>query len=457
MTFFQVIILKANTRLKAVYFHFIHLKKSIMLFRFSLTLFLLPLILFVIPTSADADFFLKDIEVVGNKRTKKSVVVTELGFREKESVNHETIEQGISNLRNTNLFSTVDYRLEGKEDRKTLFIDVAERWTTIPIAKLSSGGGVGQITLGVYDPNIFGQYIEAGGQYEKLGDTNSGVVWLKNPRIFGKKTGIDLQLWRTNRLRTKYEQDFDEPVVSTGFLHTRDKIFLGFTREFSSTLTGNLFYEYNDDTFSDDLTSSEVQAIVAQKGLPPSSKIHFIGAGLGFGRINYKGFLTDGMLFDASYRYGISKSKGIDNFRQTDLSFNYFKTIFTDATYAQRLLAGFTTTGVLQYWYYLGGLDRIRGFADNRFAGRYFWLSNSELRVPVWRNDWAVVQTTGFIDIASTSEEFSGLDSIDGASAGLGLRVLLPKVYRFTFRLDYAEPIKNNDDRNISFGVQQFF
>ena len=182
-----------------------------------------------------------------------------------------------------------------------------------------------------------------------------------------------------------------------------------------------------------------------------------VGAGIDIGRINYTGHLTDGMILGASYRYGISTSEGIDNFWQTDLSLYYYKTIFNDMTYAQRLLAGFTTTDVLQYWYYLGELDRIRGFSDNRFAGRYFWLSNSELRVPVWQNDWIVIQTTGFVDIAAASEAFSQLDSIDGASAGLGLRFILPKVYRLTVRLDYAEPIENNDNRNVSFGVQQFF
>jgi outer membrane protein assembly factor BamA len=428
-----------------------------MMYRYSLTLNLLVLFLLVFSASAENTFFLEDIEVSGNKRTKKSVVMTELGFRAGERVSHEKIKEGISSLRNTNLFSNVDYRLEGEKDSKTLFIDVSERWTTIPIVKLSSGGGAEHITLGVYDPNILGYYIEAGGQYERLGDTNSGVVWFKNPRMFNTKNGIDLQLWRINRLRTKYEQEIDEPVVSTGFLHSRDKVFIGYNREFSPTLIGKLFYEYNDDTFSDDLTSSKVQELVSQKGLPPSSRFHFIGAGIDFGRINYKGHLTDGMLLGASYRYGISTSEGIDDFWQSDLSFNYFKTIFTDATYAQRLLAGFTTTEVLQYWYYLGGLDRIRGFSDNRFAGRYFWLSNSELRVPVWQNDWFVVQTAGFIDIASTSETFSQLDSIDGTSAGLGLRIIFPKVYRLAVRLDYAEPIKNNDNRNFSFGVQQFF
>ncbi len=421
-------------------------------------IFILPaFFLLPFPAHAENTFVLEDIEVNGNKRTNKSVIITELGLSAQERVTLEKIEEGTSRVRNLKLFSTVEYRLEGEEDSKRLYIDVTERWTTIPVVKISSGGGVRHITLGVYDPNISGQYIEAGAQYERLGDTNSGVVWFKNPRLFSTKNGIDLQLWKINRLRTKYEQENNERVVITGFLHSRDKIFIGYVREISSVITGRLFYEYNDDTFSDELTSSEVKDIVSRTGLPPSSRVHFIGTGIDFGRINHIRSLEYGTLLSASYRYGISRSEDIDNFWQTDVSLKYVKIISRDITFAQRLLTGFTNTGVLQYWYYLGGLDRIRGFSDNRFAGRYFWLSNSELRAPVWQNKWIVVQSTGFIDVASTSESFSQLDSIDGASAGLGLRALLTKVYRLAIRLDYAEPIKNNDNRNISFGVQQFF
>jgi outer membrane protein assembly factor BamA len=125
--------------------------------------------------------------------------------------------------------------------------------------------------------------------------------------------------------------------------------------------------------------------------------------------------------------------------------------------FAQRFLAGTTSTQILQYWYYLGGLDRIRGFHDNRFAGRYHWLSNSEIRVPVFRRPSYIIQSVGFLDLTSVGENFKDLDSLTASSLGAGIRLILPKLYRFVIRMDYAKPIKKDDDMNISFGVQQFF
>jgi hemolysin activation/secretion protein len=111
----------------------------------------------------------------------------------------------------------------------------------------------------------------------------------------------------------------------------------------------------------------------------------------------------------------------------------------------------------LQYWHYLGGLDGIRGFVDNRFAGRYFLQSNTELRMPVLRTSSLVVQASVFSDVVATGEQIEDLNKVRGASIGGGLRMIFPKVYRAVIRLDFANPIVANDESPISFGVQQFF
>ena len=84
-------------------------------------------------------------------------------------------------------------------------------------------------------------------------------------------------------------------------------------------------------------------------------------------------------------------------------------------------------------------------------------LSNSEFRNTLWQQNYAILQAVAFVDLVSVSEDAQNLDTLDGASAGLGLRVIFPNIYRFVLRLDVAEPLKKNDDERISLGVQQFF
>lgn len=405
------------------------------------------------------DFRVKEISITGNHKTKKEVILNEVGFSPGDRVSESRVLDAVKRLRNLGLFSQVTGKIEeGAEgESKRVRFELEERWTTIPVLKFSSGGGVQELTAGVYDPNLFGEFLEAGAQYQRFEDSNSGVLWFKNPRLWGSRSGIDVQAWRTNRIRFKFDQEADDPVVKTGFLQTRNKFFLGYTKELLDNLQGRLFYEYNRDVFSERTTSSDFVDTINSEELAPNSEVHFAGIGIRHGRVDVQSYLLDGSHLDFDLRYGISVTRDLDNFFQSNLAWTYYKTVNRDHTFAQRINGGVTNTELLQYWYYLGGLDSIRGFADNRFSGKYFWLSNTEYRVPVWRRPSFVMQAVGFLDLANATEEIKDFGNLKGASVGAGIRFFLPKVYRFVVRIDYAQTIKRNDDNHIGFGVQQFF
>jgi len=400
---------------------------------------------------------LSQISFVGNERTESHILHRELGFGVNQSVSIEMLELAVQNIRATQIFSNVSYQLFDKQGGHELVISVVEKWTTIPIIKLSSGGGVSQLTLGVYDPNLFGNYLEGGFQYERLGDTNSAVAWFKDPRLFDTRDGLSVQYWKTAKLRTKYKQNVDKAIEKTGFLHSRDKFFLGYTHEFSSLVSAEFSYEYNRDEFSDELVSDNIKALNITAGLPADTTVSFLGAGLNFGEVLAGKQGKDGTKLDLSFRYGLVSTKDIDNFWEFNLDLQTFESISEKSSWAHRFMAGYTGTSLLQYWHYLGGLDRIRGFANDRFAGRYYWLSNLEYRQILIQKEDYVVQGTGFLDAATTAESFDALDRVVGASVGFGARLILPKIYRFVVRLDVAAPIKTEDDHYISVGLQQFF
>lgn len=399
---------------------------------------------------------IQEIKVIGNNKTGLNIILQELGIKEHQNATKSEINKGIQNLKNTRLFSKVSYKLVPKDDTKaTLIINLEEKWTTIPILKFQSGGGVSQLTAGVYDPHVYGQYTELGAQFQKLDDTNSGVAWLKKPRILGGKYSVDFQVWELTRLRTKYVQGIDERVPKNGFLHTRTKLYGAITKKVKSELEIGAFYEYNHDRFSDRLVPPEV--IETQVDLPPSSIYHFLGASMDLGKVNRRQHLADGNELNIKLRRAFSFRDNLSDFFDGELTYNYYKTFRHDFTFAQRVMAGATTTDVLQYWWYLGGLDRVRGYADNRFSGRYFLLSNSEIRYAAYYSKYVVLQPVIFTDLVSTSEKISAIDRLDGANIGTGLRINFPQIYRFVGRIDYAKPLVGDGYNKISLGVQQFF
>jgi outer membrane protein assembly factor BamA len=399
-----------------------------------------------------SQFNIKEIKINGLKKTNLAIIRNEFALNLEEPTSQDEIDEGIRRLKNTNLFSDISYKIENEK----LILNLKERWTTIPVLKFASGGGVTQTTLGVYDPNSFGDFLELGGQYQRLGETNSGVLWFKNPRLFGKRQGLDLQFWKTARLRTKYNQDAESPIEKAGFLHLRDQIYLGYFKEINNQTRLDISYEYHSDSFSNKIVPESIKN-TGTNLLPPSSKFHFIGGEITLGRINYDQHLVDGSQLEISTQFGLSELNSSKHFISSQVNGRYFKTISKNHTFAQRLLLGATSTETIQYWFYLGGLDRIRGFVDNRFADRIFWLSNTEYRYAFWKNSWMTLQSVAFLDLLDSQEQLSDGIALQAASTGVGLRFFFPKIYRFVARFDYAKPIKRDDNNAISFGVQQFF
>ena len=125
--------------------------------------------------------------------------------------------------------------------------------------------------------------------------------------------------------------------------------------------------------------------------------------------------------------------------------------------FSQRVQIGLTDTNILQHWNYLGGLESIRGYADNRFATKNYWLSNSELRHFTFENPNYIMQSVVFVDALGIDESDRSIQNITALSAGVGARFIFPKIYRLILRIDYAKPIANEDEQFVNFGIQQFF
>jgi len=384
------------------------------------------------------------IEVEGNTKTSKEAIlrISRLKYLVKDK---ERIAK--NNLLRSGLFIDAEVRTENK---KTV-IHVKEKWTTIPILKFNSGGGVGQTTLGVFDPNIAGKALELGAQYTRLGQTNSGVLWHKFPFIKNSPYSFEIQLWKINRLRTKYNQKQDNPIELNGFLQTRDQILLGLAYEIDSFNQIKFTTQYHNDEFSNDLVPLNVKNSV----LPPHSRYQLISLELKSDHFYYGPLEKTGYSTLMRVSHAISLKGNQNDFQLLEVEALYNKRLTPNLIWANRLQIGATNTDILQYWFYRGGLQGIRGFLDNRFAGKYLTLLNSELRQNLYHHPKFILQGNFFTDLITIKEQFD--PELTGASTGLGLRLILPQFYRFVIRVDYATPLIKDDDNALSFGVQHFF
>ncbi len=407
---------------------------------------------------ASGSFKIGKLEVEGFTRTDDSVIFREIELKSGDMVDKERLEFAITRLENTQIFYELSCRVKGKGKVRDVIFKGKDRWTTIPILKFSSGGGISQTTVGVFDPNILGKYFMLGAQYERLGDSNSGVAWYKNEWFSDQRLTTDLQVWKQNRVRIKYDNDEDNAVETGGFLHSRTKVKLDLSKELNYNWRLGLNLEYHDDQFSEDTLSNKIKTINSTRNQVPSLTTFHFGIHTTVGNIkNKKNYLVDGFSLRLDLNHAIVRDTRVPNFSSLLLTGLYYKTLFWDSTFAARVIFGLTDTKAEQYRFYIGGFDGIRGFYDGRFSATQYWLSNTEFRLPVVKIDWLVVQGSTFFDVIASGDEFSSLGSINAASLGGGLRFIFPKIFRFVARVDYAKSIVKEGSSQISFGVQQFY
>lgn len=391
----------------------------------------------------------KTFEIIGNLKTNKYVIESELMLFNAES--SEEIEQI---LLATGLFSTVKSKQLGENK---FSVEVVEKWTTIPIFKFNSGGGAKQFVFGVYDPNIAGQRIELGAQYETLEGAPSYVLWNKNPRLFNSLYFYDLQLWNTKRIRLKYDQNENSPLIIKALLLQTEKFYLAFGKEYLNNTKLRFSLERQIDKFSTDLVPQKFLDQVSGQTIPVDVKTSFLGLQLEYNKLKTIRGVQTGTSANLSYKLGLVDDFTDQNFNSLKFDFIFHEFILSDLIFSQRVQFGLTDTNILQHWNYLGGLESIRGYADNRFATKNYWLTNTEIRHFTSETPDLLMQSVFFVDAIGIDESDRSIQNFTALSSGIGARFIFPKIYRLVLRIDYAKPIINNDEQFVNFGIQQFF
>jgi hypothetical protein len=128
-----------------------------------------------------------------------------------------------------------------------------------------------------------------------------------------------------------------------------------------------------------------------------------------------------------------------------------------DVNLGFHLFMGKTTSQSYESQFYLGGFDSVRGLPDGVMYGSTAAYANFELRFIAHRMKYAWFQTATFFDVGSASDRIGELSRESRSSAGVGLRIAVPQVYRLLLRLDYAWSCDDTGSSGVSLGMNQFF
>lgn len=411
--------------------------------------------------------YVDDVSIEGLQRTEPYVVHRELLVEAGDTASLDTIEESVQRVRNTGLFRKVRYELvevpdvaEGTYELPegvrpaALQIVVDEKWTTLPIFSFNRGGGTYRLVVGAFDDNLLGHYIGVGGQYERLGDAKSFYGWLYHPRMFGQRLRGGIDVGTQNRGYTLFD---DSGEVDGGFLLNRFTVGTYLRKEWLWWFRTQVSLRYVNDDFSYNLLSPAIEDLQRQRGLPPESHATIGSLAAMFGRIDQDNYRFDGTMFSVSVSHANDSLGSSRTYTKLLAGVTHFEPLPLKSTLAGRLAAGTGDVDAIQDRFYLGGLDTVRGFPSDRFTGDQYWLANLEYRIPSLDTRWVVLQHVAFADASGISDDFSDFATLSGASAGVGLRFIVPKIQGFIARIDYAFPLYGDVTNPISLGGGQFY
>lgn len=386
------------------------------------------------PPPPDLPAVVDRLEVEGLWRTKPHVVDRELPWKPGDVVTAEDWELGLLRLSNLGIFSRVDGRIEEREDGRVAVLDLEERWTIMLMLQGGLGGGSYWFRTGLYDINTLGRYVETGALYERFDIYNGFQVWTRMPRFLDERQELYIAADRLVRPRPGFS------LVRTG-LHTE------YSRELTETLTLGGKLEGVMDRF--------VNPLIGDPAFPADSESIIAGAWLRVGRVDVRRLLHTGWHVDVKPSVGFTNAPGKLAFGQLFVESLLFKIVNPWLVLGARIQAGATTETQEQHRFYLGGLDTMRGYPDNHVRTDRYAFTNLEARFVAFDSTYLALMPTLFVDAAVAHDDRNG--NLGLVSAGPGIRILVPRLYRSGIRLDLPFPLTPAGKPSVSFGVYQFF
>lgn len=324
---------------------------------------------------------INSIEVRGNEKTNSEIITRELPFNEGDYFINTAIEQGLVNLRSTNLFESVELKIEQHGTYNNLIVEVIER----PSLLLRFGLRIDteyftQASLDLREENLFGTGTEFGTIFTGGIRNQSIAIQLRSNRIF--------DTFLTYNIRGFYDaldiRTYIDDTASTERKFIRSKSGEYTESHFGGSIgigaqlekIGNLMFEgrYHQDKISGLETFPEADEY--------STNISSIRLALSIDSQNKYPFPTTGVAFNGFYETAQSALGGDIGYSKLFFEYSSFFPMNSFHNLNLRLKFGFADqTLPLSQQFSFGGQSSFFGYRDYEFRGRQIFISSLAYRV----------------------------------------------------------------------------
>lgn len=322
---------------------------------------------------------ISDVKINGNHQTEKTIISREFPLSAGNIFYYESIQQGLRNLRSTNLFDNVVISVEKTKDSSFVVINVAEKISTLlRVGFKVDNENNAQINLDYRDENILGTGTELGTMLYLGNRARSFAFEHRTNRIFDTYITYALSAYYEANEVNIYRSNYS----STGKTFSRDIIgeyrqeFYGFSFSLGSQVKrfGNVIlkgkYEIND-----------VHNLREQLVLPNKNTIVSLKASSTIDTQDKYPYPTNGLRIVGYYETAQKVLGGDIGFTNFGIEYKGYLTLNAAHTIGTAVRFGFADkTLPLSQQFSLGGQNSFFGMRDDELRGRQVLNSSLEYR-----------------------------------------------------------------------------
>jgi outer membrane protein insertion porin family len=391
------------------------------------------------------------IFIRGNFKTRRSVILADLPFREGDPFDIRKIEEADARMRNRQIFNVVRLQLIGvAEERAELpvLVTVEERHDDHGVIEVGLGGSTDNLFFGSMaytNSNLFGFGTSFTFKGEVGMKIQSGTARYRDPRLFGSLVAFDLEGFVRNQLTERLGEVFTVGGTTT------------VTKELVPNLKALFRYEFRRVSHKEDLYRPA--GVDETRQVDVLTQTGGIGPALIYDRRDNPLNPSRGFRVGASMLWASRYLGGHDDFIKLNLSGQAFVPLPKEILIAAsvRYDHGFPLRGDVLLpkveRYYAGGDSTIRGIEEDRAwtervalptaplggiqsyrirpqGGNIRVLTNLELQFPIWKESLLFglpLLGAVFFDNGAVTNSFQGFKISDlRQSLGIALRINTP-------------------------------
>ncbi len=315
----------------------------------------------------------------GNDRTDETVITREFPVKEGDYFLYQNIEEGLTNLRSTNLFSDVVFSVVKEGNENVVHLKVSEKVSGIArLGFRADGENKTQFSLDVRDENLFGSGTEIGALIYGGTRDRGFILEHKSNRVWN--TYFTYKINAYYKIDDAFLYGDDPPVSRNKFsrsvLGEYRQIFYGASLSVGTQVEkfGNLIFK---GKYQYDQVKNKTNEVVS----PYKTKIVSLKISTTIDTQDKYPYPQNGFLFSGAYETGQTFLGGDIGFTNFSIDYKNYFTFSDDHTISPRISLGFgDKTLPLSQHYSLGGLNSFFGMREDEFRGRQLFLASLEYR-----------------------------------------------------------------------------